>query len=518
MNVIDLLSRGYFPREIPPSFSTISLAQLHASGSSSLMTLGDPKRMTQLVKHGLHRPGGLRRELAIPNPRHFIQLCEAIASGWQPTIEPLLSQISFGISRPIPSAGVRSIKSKGEPTRDLRKALSRTGARYILKTDVQRFYPSIYTHSIPWALHGKTVAKTNRSNGLIGNVIDKAVRDAQDGQTIGVPIGPDTSAIVAECLMAAIERDLKTRLGKLNGWRYTDDIELAFNTVGEAENGLSALMEVLSGYELSLSPAKTSILELPEALGKRAIREFRDFIFRDTEAKQRQDLLSYFDLLYEAIRQDRTGHYVAYAISRLREVKVYPGNWALAQASIFQLLIVEPSCALQVAAFFDCQCAFGHVVEQTALTETTERLASRHAPLGNGSELAWAIWLSIAHGAKMSQASANAVSKMSDNVVALLALDARQRGLVDGTLDTGLWENLLTVDELDGPNWLLSYEAEVKGWLRGTGAASHIDTHPFFRALRGAGVHFYAPALGVIGAAAGSQDLVLSSSGVSRPI
>ncbi|HRH37156.1 MAG TPA: RNA-directed DNA polymerase [Flavobacteriales bacterium] len=470
------------------------------------------------MKHGLHRPGGLRRELAIPNPRHFIPICEALEKGWQPTIEPLLSQIKLGISRPVPSAGVRSIKSKGEPTRDLNKAMSRSGARYVLKADVQRFYPSIYTHSIPWALHGKSVAKANRSPSLVGNAIDKAVRDAQDGQTIGVPIGPDTSAIIAECLMAAVERDLIAQVGKLNGWRYTDDIELAFSTVGEAERGLSALMEVLAGYEMSLSPAKTAILELPEALGKRAIRDFRDFAFRDTEAKQRQDLLSYFDLLFDAIQLDRTGHYAAYAISRLREVKVYTGNWSLVQASIMQLLIVEPSCALQVAAFMDCQCALGHVVEHSALTETTERLASRHAPLGHGSELAWALWLCIAHGAKVSQATANAVSKMSDNVVALLALDAKQRGLVDGTLDVGLWESFLSTDELDGPNWLLSYEAEIKGWLSGSGTTSHIDAHPFFNALKTNNVQFYTPALGVVGAAAGSQDLALTTSGVSRPI
>ena len=32
------------------------------------------------------------------------------------------------------------------------------GARYILKTDISQFYPSVYTHSIPWALHGKAIA------------------------------------------------------------------------------------------------------------------------------------------------------------------------------------------------------------------------------------------------------------------------------------------------------------------------------------------------------------------------
>ncbi|MFM6127183.1 MAG: hypothetical protein ACKPBV_00235 [Sphaerospermopsis kisseleviana] len=29
--------------------------------------------------------------------------------------------------------------------------------KYLIKTDIKNFYPSIYTHSIPWALHKKDV-------------------------------------------------------------------------------------------------------------------------------------------------------------------------------------------------------------------------------------------------------------------------------------------------------------------------------------------------------------------------
>ena len=35
--------------------------------------------------------------------------------------------------------------------------------RYIARTDIARFYHSIYTHSIPWAYHGKRVAKADRT-------------------------------------------------------------------------------------------------------------------------------------------------------------------------------------------------------------------------------------------------------------------------------------------------------------------------------------------------------------------
>ena len=30
--------------------------------------------------------------------------------------------------------------------------------KYILKTDIKNFYPSIYTHSIAWALHTKELS------------------------------------------------------------------------------------------------------------------------------------------------------------------------------------------------------------------------------------------------------------------------------------------------------------------------------------------------------------------------
>jgi hypothetical protein len=39
------------------------------------------------------------------------------------------------------------------------EAAVRYAARYVLKTDVARFYHSIYTHSIPWVIHGKAAAK-----------------------------------------------------------------------------------------------------------------------------------------------------------------------------------------------------------------------------------------------------------------------------------------------------------------------------------------------------------------------
>jgi hypothetical protein len=105
----------------------------------------------------------------------------------------------------------------------------RSRSRYVIQTDISRFYQSIYTHSIPWALHGKAAAKANRSRRLIGNTLDKLVREGQDRQTIGVPIGPDTSLIIAEIILSSVDEALKRKRLK-NGLRYIDDYDFGFQT------------------------------------------------------------------------------------------------------------------------------------------------------------------------------------------------------------------------------------------------------------------------------------------------
>jgi hypothetical protein len=51
------------------------------------------------------------------------------------------------------------------------------------------------------------------------------------------------------------------------------------------------------------------------------------------------------------------------------------------------------------------------------------------------------------------------VSRSSDSVVALLALDLEANGLLSGALDKSAWVPAITTEELYGPQWLLAYEA-----------------------------------------------------------
>ena len=77
--------------------------------------------------------------------------------------------------------------------------------------DISSFYPSVYTHTIPWALHSKAVAKKNKAKNdtYFGNILDGCSMGVQDWQTVGLPIGPDTSHIIAEIIGVAIDLQIK---------------------------------------------------------------------------------------------------------------------------------------------------------------------------------------------------------------------------------------------------------------------------------------------------------------------
>src|SRR5690606_23357300 len=94
-------------------------------------------------------------------------------------------------------------------------------ARYVLISDIGEFYPSIYTHSLEWALHGKAASKARlaaKRRAPFGRSLDQAVAIGQGGQTKGIPIGPDTSLLLAEIILTAVDLELQQTHPDVHRW------------------------------------------------------------------------------------------------------------------------------------------------------------------------------------------------------------------------------------------------------------------------------------------------------------
>ncbi len=493
-----LIARGYFARELPPPFTTKPLAGLVAANPGALPKAFNlnvtPPFIAQMAIHNLAAPGRLRRRLGIPNPISYCQLASLVVDNWK-TIVAHCQQSPLSLTCPGPDpSGRRAVDRKTLlDERPIHRARVRSTGRVILRADISQFYPSLYTHSVPWALHTKAMAKAKKTvPTLLGNVLDRCMRNAQDQQTTGIPIGPDTSLIIAEIVLTAADLLFAQQTHPpLNGFRYIDDYELSFSKYAEAETALSVLQGVLTEFELQLNPQKTQIVDLPSPVDNPWSSELRVFLFRRGARSQGYDLIRYFDRSFELATEHPADPVLRYAVSRTSSVVVAQRNWPIYQHLVLQAVCSEPGAlpfALeQLKRYTDAS----YKLDTTAVSSALHSIMVDHAPRGHGSEVAWALWGLLLFGLPVDDEALRAAALLDDPIVALLALDAKQKGLTSGKVPLPQWDAAMTQDELVGRLWLLSYEANVKGWLPSVAAGDHVTADPAFRYLKANGVYFY---------------------------
>lgn len=494
----DLLAKGFFARELPPAFSTTAFALAATGPNDGLVTqisAGTP-RNSEMCVHNMVRSGGLRRHLGIPNPVHFARLCSFIVQNW--TALQLSAQRSpFSLTQPVDTGTERAISTSHHLTaRTMRRAELRASGRFLIHADINRFYPSIYTHSVPWAIEGKDVVKhakaTNSLNTIWSDRLDTCVRNINDQQTVGIPIGPDTSLLLAECTLAAVDHELIAAIPGLRGIRFIDDYEFVVNQRSEAEQVISTLQSILSKYELALNPTKTKIIELPHPIEPLWTSRLRTFVFRNAGTRgQQNDLTAYFDNAFDLARITPNEGVFKYAIPRLNAVNVEDDNWQIFQHLLSQCVRGEPACLPQVCdQIFYYQAILGRAVDVTLWSACLEQTILERLPLGQASEALWALWMMRHLGIAISDAVAGAVDHCEDSPVALMALSMANNGLGNPASFPRL-QTFAEPSELFGRHWLLCYEGNKQGWLTPPSGADALGTYSQFAFLNSRNVSFF---------------------------
>lgn len=132
---------------------------------------------------------------------------------------------------------------------------------HVLHTDVTDCYGSLYTHSIPWALHGLETAKQNKGqNSLLGNKIDSHIQASRYGQTNGISQGSVLMDFVAELVLGYIDEQISSELKESNDFqilRYRDDYRIFANSDDRAEVILKIISDKLRSVGMKLGVSKT---------------------------------------------------------------------------------------------------------------------------------------------------------------------------------------------------------------------------------------------------------------------
>lgn len=484
----DILSRGYFPKELPPPFKTVSLGQSFAQLDKSAV------KFSQLIRTSYSKYASIQRPLGIPNPVHFVPLAEAVADSWTELVTACnKSSISFTAPK-VDSARAIVWSESFEKVAEMR-AMNRVGARYVVQTDVASYYASLYTHSVPWALHTKQRAKQTRGHsGLLGDRLDALLRNCQSQQTVGVPTGPDTSVPIAEAVLSAVDVELMKRLdSKTRVFRFVDDYEFAVDTLDQAECVRDALQETLAEYELFLNPRKTRIFELPASMDTVWVQELSDFSFGlhgGVSKVTGTRILRFFSRAFELARSFPSEPVLKYATKRVADLEPMDNDARLMlQRLLLQAATVDPACLPIVATILWNHQGLGTLLNGGSdLKDAINAVLARRSTASHGVDVAWALWVACSFGLSIEDSVADGLLGMKDPIAVLMWLHARDVAVIKTSTATR-WERWVDSSEMFTPNWLIAYEAYGKGWL--TASVDPAGGDPFFASARQAQVEFF---------------------------
>jgi hypothetical protein len=487
----DLLIRGLFHDRIVPPLSSLSLYEVANNVISyarrEMKKAPDKRRRTRLVRHSVPKMKHLRRHFAVPNPYSQAMLCICVAKNWK-SLEAVCKKSPVSLSRPVPSTKRALAAEYSRRVEGVRRSQSSVGMRFMLKTDIATFYPSIYTHSIPWAIHGKATARSKRAKNWYGNDLDKWVRETQDKQTGGIPIGPDTSFLIAEVVASRMDSLLEKTLGKkVKGVRYIDDYHLYFPTRGGAEKALAALHTVTQAFELQLNGLKTGIFDVPEPIEPSWKTDLR--LIRVRSDQRATGIKAFFDRASDLAAQFPSDSVLTYAVRKVTRYadRLNEKEWEVCRSLLLRSCLGEPTMLPALLELFERKPESWDATDlQSLLTE----LCLYHAPLQHGFEVAWSLWLARTFAINLPEKVAVVLRKVDDDIVALVALDLESQGLLP-KLDSKLWMSRMTKEHLYSDHWLLAYEAYVQDWLPSADGDDYVRGDPFFSILAHAGARFY---------------------------
>jgi len=236
----------------------------------------EPKNYDNINYKILHNKNGKYdwRPLELIHPLLYVNLVHTITeeSNWSDILSrfkyiDLTNNIVECMSMPIVSDNKKSDKAnqilvwwKNIEQKSLELSLEFS---YLYHTDITNCYGSIYTHSIPWALHSKSVAK-KKIGHLIGDKIDTQIRAMSYGQTNGIPQGSVLMDFIAEIVLKYADLNLSIKLEELGInskdykiLRYRDDYRIFVNSPQIADEIIKSLTEILIELGLKLNSSKT---------------------------------------------------------------------------------------------------------------------------------------------------------------------------------------------------------------------------------------------------------------------
>lgn len=355
-----LLGHGLFAEKLPPVFTSEDFYNYCISNNP---TFADKGR--QYVYYESMRNINIPRPLGVPTPMAYQKLCKHLSDEWG-QIKNHFESKTMNQTHKVSRIHIRKMhnedklfemsyddwRNDGAPENKLIY-----GMKYEVHADISKCFPSIYTHSLPWALVGKTTAKQTKNNKKLWyNKIDHLTQNTKDMETHGLIIGPHASNVLSEIILCAVDEKLVS-----DGWKYIrniDDYTCFVESEERAEIFLTELQSELREYDLSLNHKKTVITKLPNAMVEQWVRKIKAISLLTSYGKvDYKNCQTYLDYAIEIAEKEKGNASVLnFAIKTLSGMPLTDNAKQYEKEIVFHLCVLYPYLVTILDDYVFSQC------------------------------------------------------------------------------------------------------------------------------------------------------------------
>lgn len=497
LKIENLLLNEYFPAELPRCFSTKQVLgkidRIKGWTTSTTSAASNP-----LVYSGFKNEFA-RRKFAVPNFYHYYKAAECIAENSEKILD-ITTKSKHSLTSP----------QRGNVDTSLpynKKSYSRNQTRnyvenmyqdnmYQIRLDINNFFDSIYTHSIPWAIHTKQVAKRKQNDkSLLGNKLDMFIRAMNGNQTNGVLIGNALSRIISEIILCTIDNDIDKEYKDLQYIRFVDDYYIFVHEAILIQEIVAFIRKKLSEYELILNESKIQVLESPFTFDKPWIEELKLFSFNSEEL-----LLNKAIILYNEYKDISI---LKFALKIISFNDITITDWNRVESKLYNLWVRFPVLSELIIELLMQK---KEIIHKQKLKKAIYTNLDKCILLNWQQELVWILWAIKVFEIRIKQDYVLEILKSNNDLAIIIVLDCIDAGIIDRTasvtkqIDALRQElNDLDIDE-NGKNgnlmwssrWLLAYECQLHKWINTeNGSFYTVDNNAFYKSLLKSKVDFY---------------------------
>ena len=495
----NLLRNEVFPAELPPCFSTDDLATNATEAISVAKSFG--RNHSIPLTYSGYKSESSRRKFALPNPYHYCKVVDFIVSN-KMLIKVILEKSKYSLTAPIdrtPKHGQPYAK-RSNSVLDTKREIECLfqDNRYEIRLDINAFFDNIYTHCIPWAIHGVALAKNKRNDStLFGNQLDKLIRALNYDQTNGILVGNAVSRIISEIILCTIDEQINKKFPDIACCRFVDDYYIYTPKSTQIQEIISYIRICLAQYGLSFNENKIKITEGPFLYGNPWVEEIKQYLHLQPDVLLTKLIIEY--------HKSKDISILKYGLKIISHYRYNKDNWPAIQSRLINLWTQLPSLSDRIIDVFWTN---RELIKVNTLKHAIYSIIDESILLNREQELIWAVWFIKVFNISISQVYTTKVLKTTNELAIIIMLDivhSRGQENVSSVLQQRrrLYDHMKSedIDEKGTPNslmwtahWLLAYEATKNQWLKLPNKPfEYAKKNQFFNALLGKNVKFYNP-------------------------